>query len=154
VKEFLWITSRLLRARSRSWDLKILRVFLSSPCRSGTKIVEEAGAVSAQRKILKSKEQRFILVSHVLNPGHTSWPGWPGTTRTFTAQFHTFWLEILSVFHRKRRNRLSVHLFWDSVGFLIEISPQFGNFSSYFWDSYFFFFGFKVVFYSFPSSNQ
>lgn len=45
---------RLLRARSRSWDLKILRVFLSPPCRSGTKIVEEAGAVSAQRKILES----------------------------------------------------------------------------------------------------
>ena len=80
----LSLAPRLLRARSRSWDLKISRVFLSPPRRNGTKIVRDAGAVSAQRKILKSWKRHFPSCLF-----QRSWSGFHILTR-LTRKFEPF----------------------------------------------------------------
>lgn len=98
-----------LRARSRSWDLKISRVFLSPPRRNGTKIVRDAGAVSVQRKILKSWKRHF--------PSCWFQHSWSG--------FHILtWLTWNLIRFYRMTDTLNLHFFWDSVGFNWEITPH------------------------------
>jgi hypothetical protein len=89
------LRARIGRSRNRGRGAfprasqKISCVFPPPPCRTGTKIVEEAGSVSAHRKIAKSWARRFpSRRSHKFSSWfRTRQPDWNTLTRNVTLFF-------------------------------------------------------------------
>lgn len=89
---------------------------------SGIKIVREAGAVSAQRKIVESREQCFLSCwFHTFSTRFSRGdPSEQFLTRNnmhiYNPVPHVFDSEVDPVLIAKR-DTLNIHFFWDSVGF-------------------------------------